>query len=237
MRLIKSAILCGTFAVYANAATLLHHYTFGLDASDQAGTENGALLNGATVSGGVLSLDGIDDYVQFASHLIPGLGSYSITLEGRLIGGFPTYTEMISQGASGTALYIGSSPGGGLRAGDQWGSVGSFPSDGAWHAYALTVDTDAQISILYIDGLVYNSLGSAIAPGPGGDDTRLGSQYNAHGEYFYGDLDNVRIYSGALTAAEVAGIEANAIPEPWSMTLTGAGLLLCGLRRLRPRVG
>ena len=80
----KLAILGAALALSANAATLIHSYNFAFDASDQVGTDNGALLNGATVSGGALVLDGSDDYMETAANLIPGSGSFSVLISARL---------------------------------------------------------------------------------------------------------------------------------------------------------
>ena len=44
-----------------------------------------------------------------------------------------------------------------------------------------------------------------------------------------GSVTEIRIYDGALTASEVAGLAS--VPEPTSLALAGAGLLLCLLGR------
>ena len=64
-------------------------------------------------------------------------------------------------------------------------------------------------------------IGVAIATTTGGTDTRLGAQFNSHGEYFAGDFDNLRIYDSAISASELANT-----PEPSSLILAalGAGL-------------
>ena len=49
-----------------------------------------------------------------------------------------------------------------------------------------------------------------------------------------GSVSEIRIYSGALTASEVAALPgATATPEPASLGLAGAGLLLCLFRQRR----
>jgi hypothetical protein len=240
MKLLPLSLLCGALAMSANAATLIHYYPFTVDVSDQVGTEHGTLQNGASVSGGVLNLDGTNDYASFAAHLIPGTGSFSVLLSSRLgfagpVGGI---MEMISQGASGSAFYLGPN-GTGTRVGDNWPSAFTpFPSDGLWHNYAVTVDAVNDVTRLYVDGSQVGFINIEIGHGTSGTNTFLGKQYNGHSEYWNGQIDNVRIYSDLLTAGEVAAIHSGAseVPEPWTMALTGAGLIVVGLsRKLRAK--
>jgi hypothetical protein len=240
MKLIPLSLLCGALAMSANAATLIHYYPFTVDVSDQVGTDNGTLQNGASVSGGVLNLDGTNDYVSFATHLIPGSGSFSVWLSSKVgfAGPVSGIREMISQGASGTAFYLGPN-GAGTRVGDNWGSAFTpFPSDGLWHNYAVTVDAVNDITRLYIDGAQVSFINIEIGHGTGGTNTFLGKQYNGHSEYWNGQIDNVRIYTGELTAGEISALNSGGseVPEPWTMALTGAGLIVVGLgRRLRAK--
>jgi hypothetical protein len=74
--------------------------------------------------------------------------------------------------------------------------------------------------------------------------TTIGSQQRTDtGERFYGDIADVEIYSGALTTAQIQGVEATfaaeyatALPAPepstWFMCALGLGLLFV-IRRLR----
>ena len=52
-----------------------------------------------------------------------------------------------------------------------------------------------------------------------------------------GAVSEIRIYDGALTATEVADLSNTATPEPASLVLAGAGLLLCLSRRRGKFVG
>ena len=182
---------------------------------------------------GAMHLDGIDDFVQFGERIIPSAGSYTVAMFARqTTPQLGAYVELISQDG-GPNFYIGHDPSGIIRVSDAWLSTGiPFPSDSAFHHYAVTVDATAGNSRLYIDGSLSATLGSAINPVPGGTDTRLGRQFNGHAEYFGGAIDDVRIYDTALTAGQVFGL---AVPEPATATLVtlGSGLFLAATRRPR----
>lgn len=227
MRL-KLAFTLAALAVSSAQAGLVHSYDFTSGVTDLAGTENGSLVGGASVGGGVLSLDG-SGYAEFGTHLVPTSGSYSVVLDFRLAGAQSGIHELISQGSSGgPGFYIGSSNSFDFRVTDSWGSTGiAFPTDTLWHQMALVVDATGGTSTFYLDGTVLGVLGSAIATTAGGSNTRLGAQFGSHGEFFNGEIDNVRIYDSAIGSGELAGT-----PEPSSFLLAlGAGSLLLARRR------
>jgi hypothetical protein len=224
MRRATLIVLLGiAISLPASSATLLHWYTFQGNVNDLVGSENGQLENGATASGGRLILDGINDYVQFASHLVPS-GSYSVRFEAQGPTAWNRYFEMISQGGS-PGWYIGAEPrDGNIRLADGWGD-GPFPTDGRMHLYALVVDADAGTSKFFIDGIWQNTAPFSIAAVATGTDTRLGRQYGILAEYFAGSISDLRIYSGALSDSEVG------TPEPSAFLLAGACFCLLGIRR------
>lgn len=223
------ALFAALLAGSANAATLTHHYDFASGVDDQVGTQDGVPIGHANVAGGTLNLDGIDDYVQFATQIVPLSGSYSVALFAERASNSAAFTEMISQGTSGgPGFYLGTDPTGRIRATDQWGVTGvTAGAVGVMTHYALVVDAVAGHSKLYVDGLQVASLGTAIATGSAGSPTRFGRQFGGLAEYFHGSIDDVRIYSGALTAQEVAALAAP-VPEPGTCALTALGLLGIG---------
>jgi hypothetical protein len=203
---------------------LTHYYPFSADVSDAVGSADGTLIGGATVSGGVLNLDGTDDYVEFGEFIVPTSGSFSIAMFAQQTTSPGNYIELISQGG-GPGFYLGHDPGGIIRASDGWLSTGvPFLSGGDFHHYALTVDTVGGSTKLYVDGSLSASLGSPIGMSGGGTNTRFGRQYDGHAEYFFGALDDVRIYDHALTAQEVAQLAV--VPEPATIGLAILGVLL-----------
>jgi hypothetical protein len=231
-------------AAISHAAPLVHAYDFSSDVTDSVGSADGVLLNGAKTNGGALLLDGVDDYVQFSSHIIPSSGSMSVAFwarqDSRASG---KYVEFISQGFSGgPGFYLGHDPSGVVRVTDlasntsvQSGAVGD------WVHYALTVDLGSSSTLLYMDGAQVWSSASAFQTGTGGTDTRLGRQFSPFDEFLHGAMDDLLIYAGSLTIAEVrqlyeSGRSDGTIPEPGTaglMVIAVLGLVASSRRRAR----
>jgi hypothetical protein len=218
----------------AGAANLNHYYDFSSGVTDLAGTQNGTLLGGATVSGGVLNLAGTGQYAEFATSIVPTAGSYSVALFAWGNAVQTGYTELISQGNSGgPGFYIGTDFSGTLiRATDSWVSTGAaFGAPGVWTHYALVVDAGANTAKLFVNGSLAALLPQAIVTTSGGSPTRLGRQFAPYNEFFNGAIDEVRTYDGVLTVAEVQTLAA--VPEPATAGLLLGGLALLGWQARR----
>ncbi|MBK7905105.1 MAG: hypothetical protein IPJ78_00915 [Gemmatimonadetes bacterium] len=197
-----------TFTAQLPTAELLHHYPMNGDLADAVGGANGTLFGGASVSNGVLTLDGTTGYAEFASAVVPTSGSYTVSMFVRaVIQGDGAY---LSQGTSGgPGLVIGYTLGQiDLAVGDGGGSTGVQPAgdDGLFHQIALVVDSAANQSRLYQDGVQVALFPTAIVPAAGGTNTRLGRAYGSGGSYILGDFDEFRVHRGALTPAQVTAL-------------------------------
>ncbi|MDP6564466.1 MAG: hypothetical protein QF578_06535 [Alphaproteobacteria bacterium] len=85
---------------HAKAAALIHHYDFnGAGVIDTVGGANGTLFGGASVSGGVLNLDGINDYVEMVGNkIVPtGTSAFTVSLDARQLSNQVGHRELISQ--------------------------------------------------------------------------------------------------------------------------------------------
>lgn len=89
----------------------------------------------------------------------------------------------------------------------QCDSPTAFPRDGTWHHLAGTFN--GTILRLYIDGVQVSTLSSTAAPVQNDLALSVGAKTQtgvAVSNYMQGALADVRVYNGALTAAEVASI-------------------------------
>ncbi len=219
--------IMGTLLVFSSVAraSLIHDYNFSNSSGvvDTVGSDNGTLMNGATISGGTLNLNSASSqYVQFNSYLLPTSGAYSVEITASGVPSTSAYSEMISQGSSGgPGFYIGTnpttSPSPDIRLGDSLGTINvAFPSSGS---NTFLFSSSASGSDLWINGtLVYNTTNFATI-GTGGTDTRFGSQFQSYGEYFNGSIASVMIYNTAVTPTTAT----SNVPEPpmWAVMLVG----------------
>jgi len=146
-----------------------------------------------------LSLDGSSSYVDTGTAVIPTSGDFTVELWVNLPAGTSAHKELLSQGTSGNALYIGADYNNYLRLGDIWSPSVAFPV-GGWHHLAL-VKSSTNV-IFYLDGTNRVSKGSTMA-NPVATAFRLGRQYGGYAEYWPGALDDVRIWSRALSSTEI----------------------------------
>jgi hypothetical protein len=114
--------------------------------------------------------------------------------------------------------------------------------DGNWHHVAATVDGSGLLT-LYIDGVNEGNSGAdtigflniisanSAAIGRNRDNTAPATPLESAGQWFYdGAIDDVRLYSHALTGAEIAAL---AVPEPAPGACVLAALSGLLLRRRR----
>lgn len=230
LRKLSVALFIG-LALFPALATagLIHSYRFDSDVSDSTGTADGVPVGGASIVDGALWLDGVDDYVQFASKIVPTSGSYTVALFALQTNPQEDFVELISQGASTLpGFYLGHDPSGGIRVTDVWNGTGvDFPSDGQFHHFSMVVDSLLNETLLYVDGELAASFGLAIATTTEGSSTRLGRQFDPFEEFFDGAIDDVLIYDSALSSIDVRQLAASrtAVPEPTTIAMIGFGLI------------
>jgi len=157
-----------------------------------------------------------DNYAEINDTVIPASGDFTVEVWAKAVGENSSYREILSQntGADGSNFYIGKSNDGFIRAGDGWLNTGvPFPSDGGWHHYAVVKTADS--AYLYLDGIKKATV--VAFANPTGSQFRIGRQYGAHGEYFKGNIDEVRVWNTARSAEEITAFKDSEVPD----TVTG----------------
>ena len=188
--------------------------------------DNGQLHNGASVSNGdTLVLDGVDDYLDFASsadinqgtHLERSValwfktgdssGTQYVYAEGGGVRSLQIYTENGILKAKG---YNDPDSENGWKAANATVlNTNINVADNQWHHVAITTAGDPNDPLhgldangfkIYLDGTLQASgTGGAIY---GHDNAHIGSYYNGT-QTFDGEIDGFRLYNDALTAAQV----------------------------------
>lgn len=216
-------------------AEVVLHLTFddgsGTNAFDSSGTGNdGALMgmdpNTAWVTGNCglgLDFDGVDDHVQVPDHAAYDFGSdpFSVTAWVNLRPATFNFAVGIMEdgGVTAAGTEWGLTPDIGPVTGSSFsvtysvGLAGATTSGdlttGVWHHLAGVRDgTELR---LYIDGVLADS---TTYPGGAINDTGLDLQIgwspgSSVEVWFDGQIDDVQLYSGALTASDVAFLYAN----------------------------
>lgn len=223
-RLITESLALFAVVAYfsAQGATLTHRYSFTSDASDSVGTADGTLNGGASLSNGVVVLDGSSGYVELPANLVSTYDSVSFEMWFTDFGS-STWARLWDIGnSSGGAGQQGGgvsymfmtalNSSGGFRGAYQESGMGEQlidcaprPELGTQHQIVWTQDSDTQTATIYLDGAwVGQNTTFSYTPAGIGDTVNdwLGrSQYND--PYFYGSINEFRVYNGTLTDAEV----------------------------------
>ena len=175
------------------------------------------------VAGGAMLFDGDNDYIKIPHD--PSLNSESLGVSGwfRLDSSRPSRQSLVSHHGTGSSALdpyiVVVSPGDILHVGfegdDPTSTVQNIGLDspvavGQWHHVAASYDADSGVAELYLDGvpvdqetlqmtLHTNTIGVML----GGDMDLNGGP---RGDYLLGALDEVRLYSRPLTAADVQAL-------------------------------
>jgi hypothetical protein len=201
--------------------TLAHRYSFTANANDSEGSANGTLSGGATIFNSNVVLNGSSAYVDLPNNLFTNLNS--VTFEAWFTdnggGGWARLWDFGNsvggegnQGGGTSYMFLSVPSGfGGVRGaynlgyGEQVIDLGARPAIGVEHHVVWTQDGNAQTAKIYIDGALIGENDSftftPAAIGSTVNDWLGRSQYND--PYFYGSINEFRIYSAALSAQEV----------------------------------
>lgn len=247
MKLLAFSCVLGTcflsLTSTTSAATLLHRYSFISNADDSIGAAHGVLMNGATISGGALALNGVGAYLDLPNGLVStltnatfetwitdwGSGTWSRIFDfgnssaGEDNSGTGTeYLFLCPQTGNGNLRAVIKPPGGGEQF-TEWAGI-RLPLGTLTHV-AWTLDASALWQRLYVDGSLVGEAPLTVTPADLGETVNnwLGrSQWNGDA-YLSAEISEFRIYDGALTSEEVQqsyllGPEVSANDGPVTIT-------------------
>lgn len=226
-------LMAQRIALSGAAAVLEGRWNFdegtGTVAHDSSGIGNdGALTGGVTwtagKSGSAISLDGSGGYVE-----VPTVGMPAANAS-QSISWWMNYPSV----PSGNQTVIGltnDSAASAVQCGFRNGQVSVWnygggilaqalaPTPGVWHHFAYTYS--GTIHRLYVDG-VEAGTSTAAAQTAAPNKLEFG-RWSGGSEYYAGLLDEVRIYGGTLTAAEIAALASDGALEAYLKFDEGAG--------------
>lgn len=243
-------------------AALISHWTFnessGTIAADSAGAFNGTLSGGATfvpggISGNAISLAEISNSLVNMGTSFPGFtaGDFSIMSWVNTISTDPdTIVFGKHEGGQFAGYFLG------VNANNVYGApnkgwfyatctAGQGPTsttsvnDGAWHQI-VGVYTAGSVATIYVDGAPVEDFKAAQTMNANTAPFLIGgfSQSGSPTATYTGLVDDVQVYSNALSSGEVQFLFANpgqTVPEPASLMLLvgGAGMFLIARKRTR----
>jgi hypothetical protein len=233
------------------ATSLIGYWNFeegsGATALDSSGNAlNGAISNAVHTAGRVgnyaLDFNGSNSFVEVAYSPLLNPDSVSIALWFKPRSGQQVYADILDKGHGlGTDPYFGGyvlqydglSPSIGAWYGNGSTFAGVSPggsyTDDQWHF--LVANLGAAEIALYMDGqLIAKEAGAG--PIVDNNSSLYIGRHRYLGRYFNGLIDDVRIFDGPLSQADVTQLY-HSVPEPSTLALFGLGLLGAAVRRIR----
>jgi hypothetical protein len=162
-------------------------------------------LNGA----GYLSFDGSDDYVDLGTNLLSWSGDFSISLWVKTTGTDQVIIQQRNGGFNGEhQLRINGNGNPNFWTysdGWQWSvTAAEMINDDTWHHIVVVQDETLGGGRIYVDGSESASSSGGLVNLNGGFHSYLGADMRDHVEYLAGAIDDVGVFSGALTASDVS---------------------------------
>jgi Concanavalin A-like lectin/glucanases superfamily/Secretion system C-terminal sorting domain/HYR domain len=196
--------------------SLVANYSFCNNANDTSPNANNAIVNGATLTSdrfeninSAYSFDG-NDYIEVLNNsaLQLGTGDYSVSYwfksnHGNVNQGMIMKMDGGNNYAGITQYYMGGAIQARSENANAVNSNISNLNNNQWHHIAYT--RSGSVQKLYIDGLLDKTVsGGNIANISNSKPLHFGKWNESEGQYFNGALDDIKIYSGALSESEIA---------------------------------
>jgi hypothetical protein len=187
---------------------------------------NGTLYNFATpawnagVVNGCLAFDGISNYLQTAPITTPAAltvacwarsNTATWNAYGCLVSQRPSFVLHPEQGTRNMRFIVYSGPSTAVNM--TWVAPAAFDIT-QWHHYVAVFNPATDKMELFVDGVLSASLTTTVTMNPDTGGVFIGKD-DYPGRYFNGKIDDVRIYSRALTATEVLELADQVTVEPY----------------------
>ena len=156
-------------------------------------------------TGGGIIFDGTDDAVSISDgNTMNDYPTCTLAAFFKTTGGGRIFSIKRSAGSTHISIYVsgGKAQGGMNSLNNNLASSGSY-NDGQWHHVAYTFD--GSNAALYVDGKLDNQASGWTLSAPAAEDyPAIGTLTNT--DYFTGSIDEMMVYSRALSASEIQGI-------------------------------
>lgn len=193
----------------------------GTSTADSSGNSNtGTLVGGASwvaghIGAGAVSLNGSTGRITVASSASLTVASMTVSawvyIPTSISGNWETIIEHNRFGSNWYGLW---KAGGTTKLHFRWGGGGSTFRDftasisaNTWYHAVGTYDAATDTAKIYLNGTLDTTITTAGAPSAATDLLTIGMS-NASAEFFPGTVDDVRVYTRALTAADVTDLYA-----------------------------
>lgn len=222
---------------YSIIPNLVAQYPFDGNGNDASGNGHHATVNGATLitlanGDGIYEFDGVDDYIELPHESAFDLTSFTMSFwikiptlpasegpyisdpgewvffsKGPVWGNYRLYVKRWGGSSTGAIIYHHTDANGSHSSGS-WSSPATIaPSAYSWRQVTVTFDGTLQI---YVNGSLLQTETSIAAPLTNNSPVQIGTAPDAEAnDLFTGQMNSFRIYSRALTAAEVAALYSN----------------------------
>ncbi len=158
-----------------------------------------------------LSFNGTSTTVTTPAYVVPTSGDFTVEFWYFMPSIGTAAQEFVSQGQTGGGFYIGTSNiTGQFRAGDNWQNTLVNAPLNQWTHVALT--NAAGTGTLYINGVAKSST-TGYSINTGGSTFTVGKQFTGFNEYLAATVDQIRVWSIALTAAQVKQSMYGGVPD------------------------
>ncbi len=193
----------------------------GTTTRDISGYDNHGNIIGATYVEGVpgtggtaLSFNGVDNYVWLPSvnptdaitvaAWVKSAHSTGYSASWQIVSKYEAYILGTGSAGSRSMSFIISIPGSGW----QYGPSYNVPDPDNWHYFVGTYDSRTGLRALHVDGVLRDTRTSEGTINPDTGPINLAQRECCPGQVFNGLIDDVRIYSRALTSQEVQTLYA-----------------------------